>query len=157
MEAILKQPDTTLAEIAYNVHEQTGSESQDTLQIQCLSPRSSNIHVLGRKRIFKFLMNVHYHNVRTPFASTFLAQIDLLLLQDRRLSRSYGYSLVGKRATVKRQAQSWGPRITAIPIICMEGMVEVGIYQGNVNGARFEEFVDQKLCPNLLPFNSVNL
>jgi len=98
----------------------------------------------------------HYHNVRTLFAVTFLAQIDLLLLQDNRLSRSYGYSPVGTRATVKRQAQNWGPRITAIPIICMEGMAEVGIYQGNVDGARFEEFVDQKLCPNLLPFNGVN-
>ena len=39
----------------------------------------------------------------------------------------------------------------------MEGMVEVGIYQGNVHEARFEEFVDQKLWPNLLPFNGVNL
>ena len=37
MEAILEQPDTTLAEIAYNVFEQTGSESQDTFQIQCLN------------------------------------------------------------------------------------------------------------------------
>ena len=37
MEAILGQPDTTLAEIAYNVFEQTGSESQDTFQIQCLN------------------------------------------------------------------------------------------------------------------------
>lgn len=53
---------------------------------------------------------------------------------DKRLSRSYGYSPVGTRATVKRQAQNWGPRITAISIICMEGMVEVGIYQGNVDG-----------------------
>jgi len=85
-----------------------------------------------------------------------LAQIDQLLLQDKRLSRSYGYSPVGTGATVKRQAQNWGPRITAIPIICMEGMVEVGIYQGNIGGARFEEFVDQNLCPNLLPFNGVN-
>ena len=90
------------------------------------------------------------------FASTVLAEINLLLLRDKRLSRCYGYSLVGTRATVKRQAQNWGPQITALPIICMVGMVEVGIYQGNVNGARFEEFVDQKLCPNLLPFNGVN-
>lgn len=44
----------------------------------------------------------------------------------------------------------------AIPIICMEGMIEVGIYRGIVDGARFEEFVDQKLCPNLLLFNGVN-
>ena len=46
---------------------------------------------------------------------------------DRRLSRTYGHSLVGKRATVKRQAQNWGPCITAIPVICTEGMIEVGI------------------------------
>ena len=61
--------------------------SQDTFQIQCLSPRSWNIRVLGRKRICKFLLNFHYHNVRTLFAATFLAQIDQLLLQDKRLSR----------------------------------------------------------------------
>ena len=79
-------------------------------------------------------------------------ELDLLLLQDKRLS----CSLVSTRATVKHQAQSWGPRITAIPIICMEGMVEVGIYQGNVDGARFEEFVDQKLCLNLLSYNGVD-
>ena len=79
------------------------------------------------------------------FLRLFLAQIDQLFLQDKRLSPSYGYSPVGTRATVKRQAQNWGPRITAIPVICMEGIVEVGIYQGNVDGARFEEFVDQKL------------
>ena len=82
---------------------------------------------------------------RQPF--TFLGQ---------KTSRIYGYSLVGNRATVKRQAQNWGPRITAIPVICTEGMIEVGIYQGKVDGAKFEEFVDQKLCPNLLPFNGIN-
>ncbi|XP_044165367.1 uncharacterized protein LOC122949338 [Acropora millepora] len=120
MEAILEQPDTTLAEISYNVFEQTGSEN-------------------ALSRILRYLK-------RNSFTRK----------KDKRLSPSYGYSPVGTRATVKRQAQNWGPRITAIPIICMEGMVEVGIYQGNVDGARFEEFVDQKLCPNLLLFNGVN-
>ncbi|XP_022810123.1 uncharacterized protein LOC111347135 [Stylophora pistillata] len=52
-------------------------------------------------------------------------------------------------------AQNWGPRITAIPI-CSERMIEVGLYQGNVNGATFEGFVDEKLCLNLLPFNGIN-
>ena len=128
--------------------------SKDSFQIQCLSPRSWNIRVFGRKRIYKFLLNYHYYNVRTFFFV--FVQIDLLLLQDKRLSRCYGYSPVGARATVKRQAQNWGPRISAIPIICMEGIIEVGIYQGNVDGARFEEFVNQKLCPNLRPFNGVS-
>ena len=34
--------------------------------------------------------------------------------------------------------------------------MEVDIYQGKVDGAKFEEFVDQKLCPKLLPFNGIN-
>ena len=80
-----------------------------------------------------------------------MAQIDQLLSQDKRLSRSYGYSPVSTRATVKRQAQNMEPRITAIPIICMEGMVEVGIYQGNVDGARFEEFVDKSSARTCFP------
>ncbi|XP_022780415.1 uncharacterized protein LOC111321714 [Stylophora pistillata] len=53
-------------------------------------------------------------------------------------------------------AQNWGPRITAVPIICTEGMIDVGLYQGNVSGATFEGFVDEKLCPNLLPFDGIN-
>ena len=53
-------------------------------------------------------------------------------------------------------AQNWGPRITAIPIICTEGMIDLGVFQGNVNGATFEDFLDEKLCPNLLPFNGIN-
>ena len=53
--------------------------------------------------------------------------------------------------------QNWGLRITAIPILCTEGMIDLGLYQGNVNGATFKDFVDEKLCPNLLPFYGINL
>ena len=80
----------------------------------------------------------------------------LFCYQDKRLKRTYGYSPIGKRAQVKHMAQNWGPRITAIPVICTEGMIDLGLYQGNVNGATFEDFVDEKLCPNLLPFNGIN-
>ena len=79
-----------------------------------------------------------------------------LFYQDKRLKRTNGYSPIGKRAEVKRMAQNWGPRMTAIPIICTEGMIDLGLYQGNVNGATFEGFVDEKLCPNLLPFDGIN-
>lgn len=76
--------------------------------------------------------------------------------RDKRLKRTNGYSPIGKRAEVKRMAQNWGPRMTAIPIICTEGMIDLGLYQGNVNGATFEGFVDEKLCPNLLPFDGIS-
>lgn len=35
-------------------------------------------------------------------------------------------------------------------------MIDLGLYQGNVNGATFEGFVDEKLCTNLLPFDGIN-
>ena len=58
---------------------------------------------------------------------------------------------------MKKVMQNWGPRITAIPILCSEGMVDLGLYEGNVNAATFLDFVTEKLCPNILPFNGVNL
>ena len=76
--------------------------------------------------------------------------------QDKRISRCYGRSLVGERAVVKKVMQNWGPRITAIPILCTEGMVDLGLYEGSINAATFLDFVTEKLCPNILPFNGVN-
>ena len=77
--------------------------------------------------------------------------------QDKRVSRCYGRSLVGERTVVKKvKMQNWGSRATAIPILCTEGMVELGLYEGNVNVATFQDFVTEKLCPNILPFNGVN-
>ena len=57
---------------------------------------------------------------------------------------------------VKKFFQNWGPRITAIPVLCTEGIIDLGIYEGNVNAATFLDFVTNNLCPNLLPFNKLN-
>ena len=76
--------------------------------------------------------------------------------QDKRLSRTYGYSTKGERAKIRRLKLPWGPRITAIPIICSEGLLDVGIYDGHVNGEVFLHFVNTILAPCLLPFNGVN-
>lgn len=48
------------------------------------------------------------------------------------------------------------PRITAIPIICTEGIIDIGMYTGKVSAVTFLNFVTDKLCPNLLPFNGRN-
>ena len=58
---------------------------------------------------------------------------------------------------MEQQQQNWGPHKTAFPILCTEEMIDLGLYQGNVNGATFEDFVDEKLYPNLLPFYGINL
>ena len=44
-----------------------------------------------------------------------------------------------KKTEVKRIAQNWGPRITAIPILCTERMIDLDLYQGNVNGATIDD------------------
>ena len=88
---------------------------------------------------------------------TLTCYLNCIMWQDKRISHFYGRSLVGERAVVKKVMQNWGPRITAIPILCSEGMVDLGLYEGNVNAATFLDFVTEKLCPNILPFNGVNL
>ena len=56
---------------------------------------------------------------------------------------------------VKKFMQNWGRRITAIPIICNEGIIDIGMYAGNVNAVTFLNFVTEQLCPNL-PFSGRN-
>ena len=65
-------------------------------------------------------------------------------------------ALLGKEQWLKHFMQNWGPRITAIPVICTEGIIDIGMYVGNVNAVAFLNFVTDKLCPNLLPFNGRN-
>ena len=47
--------------------------------------------------------------------------------------RQCGYSFRGYRAEVHRQLSNWNPRIKAIPIICTEGLIEIGIHRGITN------------------------
>ncbi|CAB4034731.1 Hypothetical predicted protein [Paramuricea clavata] len=75
---------------------------------------------------------------------------------DKRLLRSYGYNLKGRRARIRRRYSPLGPRITAIPIICNEGLLDVAMYEGHVNGETFLEFVNDVLIPCLLLFDGFN-
>ena len=52
----------------------------------------------------------------------------------------------GKGSGEKSDAEL-GPtnHVTAIPILCTEGMVDLGLYEGNVNAATFLDFVTEKL------------
>ena len=70
--------------------------------------------------------------------------------------RQSGYSFRGYRAEVHRQLSKWNPRIKAIPIICTEGLIEIGIHRGTTNGDVFLQFLNERLAPNLLPSDGVN-
>jgi hypothetical protein len=49
-----------------------------------------------------------------------------------------------------------GVRYSVIPVMSLDGIHDICIFEGNVNGTRFESFVRSCLLPVLQPFNWVN-
>lgn len=75
---------------------------------------------------------------------------------DRRNSaRKYGYSLRGTPVRDHRLLCR-GKRYSAIPVVSVEGIHDVYLAEGSVDGEKFEHFVQQCLLPVLMPFNAVN-
>ncbi|XP_028419291.1 uncharacterized protein LOC114545146 [Dendronephthya gigantea] len=107
---------------------------------------------------FQTTGNVNTETMGRPSGCvSFHPQEEYVIMEwDKRICRSYGYSQRGKRAVVKRRRLAWGPRITAIPVISIEGLLDIGIYDGNVTGETFLEFVNTTLAPCLLPFDGFN-
>lgn len=60
------------------------------------------------------------------------------------------------RAEVRRLRQPWGERISAIPVVCTDGIKDLGLYKGSVDGAKFLHYVNTTLAPYLEPFNGIN-
>ncbi|KXJ08334.1 hypothetical protein AC249_AIPGENE28337 [Exaiptasia diaphana] len=82
--------------------------------------------------------------------------LDKAVGKDKRILRNYGRSFKGTRAEVARLRQPWGPRISAIPVVSTDGILDIGIYDGHVDGALFLHFVNTTLAPHLQPFNGFN-
>ena len=57
---------------------------------------------------------------------------------------------------VVRPHLNWGPRISAIPIASTAGLLDVGIYRGNVNSDVFLDFAHDHLATNVSLFNGIN-
>ena len=49
-----------------------------------------------------------------------------------------------------------GKRYNAIPILSLEGIHDLYLAEGSMNGDRFAQFEKDCLVPHLLPFNGVN-
>ena len=90
------------------------------------------------------------------FKRILTCSLRVYILQDKRLFRSFGYNLRGHPARCRRRYSPRGPHITAIPIICTEGLLDVGLYTGHVDGETFLDFVNNILTPCLLPFDGFN-
>ena len=75
---------------------------------------------------------------------------------DRRHSqRKWGYSLRGMPPRDHRLLVG-GKRYSAIPVMSLEGVHDVYLAEGSVNGERFQDFIEATLLPILQPFNWIN-
>ena len=75
---------------------------------------------------------------------------------DRRNSiRRHGYSIRGVTPQDHRLLIR-GKRYSAIPILSLQGIHDVGLLEGSVNGEKLEDFFRNSLLPVLKPFNWVN-
>ena len=66
-----------------------------------------------------------------------------------------GYSLKGIRP-VDHRILVRGVRYSAIPVVSMDGVHDVYLAEGSVNGDKFELFIRECLLPILSPFNGSN-
>ena len=69
--------------------------------------------------------------------------------------RKWGYSLRGIQPRDHR-ILARGKQYSAIPIMSLEGIHDVYLAEGSVNGERFQEFIETTIFPVLQPFNWVN-
>jgi len=72
---------------------------------------------------------------------------------DRRDSiRKFGYGIRGVPPR-SHQLLIHGTRYSVIPIMSTEGIHDISLYEGTVNGSKFEDFIENSL---LQPFNGIN-
>lgn len=69
--------------------------------------------------------------------------------------RKYGHSFRGTRAVTNRLLVR-GKRFSTIAAMCIDGVIDVHITSGSVDGETFAGFIERCLLPNLLPYNGIN-
>ena len=75
---------------------------------------------------------------------------------DRKNSlRKYGYSLRGKPAVSKKLLVR-GERVSAVAFMSVNGILDLKVVSGNVNGDIYTDFVEDVLLPHLMPFDGRN-
>eukprot|EP00118_Oscarella_pearsei_P019068 m.199810 g.199810 ORF g.199810 m.199810 type:complete len:160 (+) comp39576_c0_seq7:174-653(+) len=73
----------------------------------------------------------------------------------RKDRRRYGYSLRGTPAVEETELVR-GRRLNAIAAITVNGILDVGLYEHNVNGDTFVDYLRRYMLPHLMPFNGIN-
>ena len=73
----------------------------------------------------------------------------------RNVIRRYGYAVLGKRP-IDQTFFARGKRINVISAISSNGVLDACLYEKNVNGPCFLDFLRKYILPQLLPFDGCN-
>ena len=92
---------------------------------------------------------------KSIYDSSMLVWLDETGCDRRHSIRKYAYSICGLPLSDHRILIR-GMRYTAIPVLSVEGIHDVYLQKGTMNGESFANFVQSCLIPILQPFNWVN-
>ena len=91
----------------------------------------------------------------SAYDPSMLVWLDETGCDKRNFVREYGYALQGMTPRAYT-FNSWGKRYTSIASMSVDGLEDVYITEGNVNGESFLEYVRHSLLPTLMPFDGIN-
>lgn len=156
IETLMARPEIYLDELQRELYSNTGTWAS-------LSTIFRTIHRLGftRKKLQRvalrrndFLRDEFMKEMKYVDAGM-IVWLDETGSDKRSESRKFGYHLRGMTPRVYK-LNIRGKRISSIAIMSTRGIEDVAIYEGNINGETFSNFIDQNLVPILQPFNGTN-
>ena len=153
---VLQKPGIYLHEIKKELAEATGVDVSASAICRCLK------RVGYSRQRMKLVAIQRDDGLRAQFVSDVsLYEPEMLIFidetgSDKRDSlRKYGYSMRGRPAK-SHKIISRGKHVSAIAMMSMNGILDVDIVHGSVNGEVFCDFVEKFLVPHLLPYNGHN-
>ena len=100
-------------------------------------------------------MRAKFMHEISVFDPSMLIWLDESGCDRRHAMRKYGYSVRGTPVCDQRLLIR-GIRYTTLPIVSLDGILDVLVTEGTMDGDRFINFIRNVLSPHLLPFNGVN-
>lgn len=153
---ILSKPGIYLSEVQSQLHANFG------VQVS-LSTICRTLKYMGcTRQVIQHIALQRDDEMRAKFMAEVSAYDPLMLLfldesghDQRNYIRKRGY---GVRGMTPRNYHLMvrGTRYSAIPIMSLQGILDVCLFEGSVNGEKFEGFVKSALLPILKPFDYVN-
>lgn len=156
IESLMTRPEIYLEELQRELYFNTGTWAS-------ISTIFRTIHRLGytRKRLQQVALQRN-ECLRDEFMkemnyldANMIVWLDETGSDKRSERRKFGYHLRGMTPRVYK-LNIRGKRISSIAIMSTRGIEDVAIYQGNINGETFSNFIDRNLVPILQPFNGTN-